>query len=59
VCDECQKHHRKTLLGDFNAKVGREDIFKPTVCNKGIHKVSNDNGIRVVNFAVSKNLSQK
>jgi hypothetical protein len=21
----------KILLGDFNAKVGREDIFKPTV----------------------------
>jgi hypothetical protein len=21
----------KTLLGNFNAKVGREDIFKPTI----------------------------
>jgi exonuclease III len=24
------KYHMKILLGDFNAKVGREDIFKPT-----------------------------
>jgi hypothetical protein len=23
------KYHMKILLGDFNAKVGREDIFKP------------------------------
>jgi hypothetical protein len=25
------KCHTKNLLGDFNAKVSREDIFKPTV----------------------------
>jgi endonuclease/exonuclease/phosphatase family metal-dependent hydrolase len=24
----------KILLGDFNAKVGREDIFKPTIGNE-------------------------
>jgi hypothetical protein len=23
------KYHMKILLGDFNAEVGREDIFKP------------------------------
>jgi hypothetical protein len=32
------------LLGDFNAKVGREDIFKPTTGNESLHKISNDNG---------------
>ena len=25
------KYHMKMLLGDFNAKVGRENIFKPTL----------------------------
>jgi hypothetical protein len=49
----------RILLGDFNADVGREDIFKPTVGNESLHKTSNDNGVRVVNFATSKNLSQK
>jgi len=24
------KYHMKILLGDFNEKLGREDIFKPT-----------------------------
>jgi hypothetical protein len=47
------------LLGDFNAKVGREDIFKPTIDNEGIHEISNDNGVTVVNFATSKNLTVK
>jgi len=27
------KHHMKILLGDFNAKVERENIFKPTIGN--------------------------
>jgi len=42
------------LLGDFNAKVGTENIFKPTIGNESLHQVSNDNGISVVNFATSK-----
>jgi hypothetical protein len=49
----------KILLGDFNAKVGREDIFKPTIGNESLHPISNDNGIRVVNFATSKKLTVK
>jgi hypothetical protein len=28
----------KILLGDFHAKVGREDIFKPTIGNESIKK---------------------
>jgi hypothetical protein len=47
------------LLGDFNTKVGREDIFKPTIGNENLHKISNDNGVRVVNFATSENLTVK
>jgi len=50
------KYHMKILLGDFNAKVGREIIFKPTIGQKSLHQDSNDNGVRLVNFATSKNL---
>jgi hypothetical protein len=46
----------KILLVDFNARVGREDIFKPKIGNESSHEISNDNGVRVVNFATSKNL---
>jgi hypothetical protein len=47
------------LIGGFNAKLGREDSFKPTTGNESLHKISNDNGVRVVNFATSKNLTVK
>jgi hypothetical protein len=42
----------KILLRDFNDKVGMEDIFKPTIGNESLHAISNDNGIRLVNFAL-------
>jgi exonuclease III len=45
------KHPMKILLGDFNAKVSREDIFKPTIGNESLHAISKDNGVRIVNFA--------
>jgi len=48
------KYHMKFLLGDFNAKVGRENIFKLTIGNEILHQDSNDNGVGMVNFATSK-----
>jgi hypothetical protein len=47
----------KILLGDSDAKLGREDIFKPTMGIESLHEISNDNG--VVNFATSENLTVK
>jgi hypothetical protein len=49
----------KILSGDFNAKLGREEIFKLSVGNESLHEISNDNGVIVVNFATSKNLIVK
>ena len=49
----------KILLGDFNAKVGWENIFKPTIGNDSLHQDSNDNGVRIPNFATSKRLVVK
>jgi hypothetical protein len=49
----------KVLLGDFNANVGRKDDFKPTSRNEGLHQDSNDNGVRRVTTATSKNLVVK
>jgi exonuclease III len=37
VFDKFLKYHMKILLGDFNAKVGREDIFKPKIGNESLH----------------------
>jgi hypothetical protein len=42
------RYYTKILLGDFNAKVGTEKIFKPTTGNDSLHQNSNDNGVRIV-----------
>jgi endonuclease/exonuclease/phosphatase family metal-dependent hydrolase len=54
VFDKFPKYHMKILLGDFNAKVAREDIFKPTIWNESLYEISNDNGVRLVHSATSK-----
>jgi hypothetical protein len=59
VFNHFPKYHMKILLGDFNAKVERENIFKPTIGQENLHQDSNDNGVRIVNFATSKNLVVK
>jgi hypothetical protein len=46
----------KNLLQDFNAKLGTEDIFKPTVGNESALQDGNNNGVGTVNFTASKNL---
>ena len=57
--DHFPKYHVKILLGHFTAKVGRENIFKLTIRNDNLHQDSNNNGIRIVNFAILKNLYVK
>jgi hypothetical protein len=52
VFDQFPRYHMKILIRDFNKEVGREDIFKPIIGNESVHAVSNDNGFRVVNFAI-------
>jgi hypothetical protein len=45
--DQFPRYDMNIILGDFNAKVCREDIFKPTIGNERSHEISNDNGVRV------------
>jgi hypothetical protein len=59
VFDQFPRYNMKILLGDFNAKVGRESIFKPSIGNEGLHEIRNDSGVRVVNFATSNILGVK
>jgi hypothetical protein len=60
VFDKFPKYHMKILLGNFSAKVGREASFKPTIGNQSLHEIStNNNRVRVLNFATSKNLIVK
>ncbi|KAL4126161.1 hypothetical protein QTP88_010387 [Uroleucon formosanum] len=46
----------KIIAGDLNAQVGKEQFLRPTIGQESWHSVSNDNGLRLVGFAESKNL---
>ena len=59
VFEHFPKYHMKITLGDFNAKVGRENIFKPTNGNESLHQESNYKAVRIVNFATSETLVLK
>jgi hypothetical protein len=50
--------HENFLL-DFKAVAERGEGFKPAIANKNLHKISNDNGVRVVNSSTSENLFVK
>jgi hypothetical protein len=49
------KHGIKIIIGDMNAKVGK-DLIIPNVGKFGLHDVSNDNGTRLADFSVTRNL---
>jgi hypothetical protein len=59
VFEQFPRYDMKILLSDFSVKVGRGNIFKPTIGNESLHEISNDSGVRVVNFATYKNLGRK
>jgi hypothetical protein len=59
ILDQFPKYHMNILLWVFNAKVGREDVFKPTIVNESLREIINDNGVRVINFVIWENLIVK
>lgn len=46
----------KLLLGNMNAQVGKENAYKVTIRKHSLHDRSNEKGIRLIHFAISKNI---
>ena len=51
VFDLFPNYQAEILLRDFNVKLGREDIFKPTIGNESLPQGSSDTGVRIINSA--------
>jgi hypothetical protein len=49
----------KIFSVDFNAKIGRGDIFNPRAGTESLYKSSKDYGVRLVNVAAPKKLIAK
>jgi hypothetical protein len=59
VFDQFSRYDMERLLGDISVKAGKEDIFKTIFGNESSYEISNGSGVRVVNFATSKQLVVK
>lgn len=46
----------KIVLGDLNAKCGKETHFLPIIGSESVHNISNDNGLRVISFTAPKDM---
>jgi exonuclease III len=55
VYQKAPTHDIKIIMGDMNAKVGK-DMRAHNVDRYRLHEVSNDNGMRLTDFAVSRNM---
>ncbi|XP_058064590.1 craniofacial development protein 2-like, partial [Anopheles bellator] len=55
--DHCPKHDIKIVIGDFNAQVGQEEEYKPVIGGFSAHQRTNEMGLRLIDFATSKNMA--
>ena len=56
IYDGCPRRDVKIVIGDMNAQVGREAMYRPVIGPNSLHIASNDNGQRCVNFAASRGM---
>jgi hypothetical protein len=49
-------HDVKLVMGDPNAKVDRETVHQPTIGKLSLHESTNENGLRLVDFAAGRQM---
>lgn len=54
--DRCPKYDVKIILGDFNAKIGKESLFGSIVGEHSLHDNTSGNGLRLIDFAAGRNV---
>ncbi|CAG9839544.1 unnamed protein product [Diabrotica balteata] len=54
--DNCAKNDIKIIIGDMNAQIGKEICYQDYIGKHSLHDVTNDNGLRLISLAASKDL---
>jgi hypothetical protein len=54
--DNCPKNDLKIIIGDMNAKIGKEQIYRKYTGRYSAHEETNGNENRIINLAASRNM---
>ena len=54
--ERCSLYDVKIVLGDFNSKLGRENMYGLTIGKFSLHHQTNENGMRIIDFASGRNM---
>jgi exonuclease III len=54
--NEIPRNDIKIILGDFNAKIGKDVMYRPAIGTHSRHETNNENGQRIVDFTSGKNI---
>ena len=55
VCDELPKHYTVITLGEFNTKLGKEQIYRDFIGRHSLRETTSNNGFRLVQYATTNN----
>jgi hypothetical protein len=55
----CPSHDVKLVIGEVNAKVGRETVRQSTIGKYSLHERTHENGLRLVDFAAGRQMAIK
>jgi len=58
VHNKIPKHDLVIILGDLNAKIGKEDIYQDVAGKHTLHEISNRNGEWVCEYAIANNMKK-
>jgi hypothetical protein len=53
----CLRNDVKIVMWDANAKIGQETIHHPSIGKYSLHGTKNENGLRLINFAASRQMA--
>jgi hypothetical protein len=54
--EQSLSYYVKIVIGDMNARVGKEEMYCPTTGKQSLHKNTNHNGYHLIQFAALSNV---
>ena len=57
LCEKVPKHETLVIVGDVNAKIGKEEYIENVAGKETLHSRTNDNGRRICGLAAEMNMA--